>query len=136
MTAPRPLRLLIIEDNPADVGLLREALVEVGIEAEIIGCGSPQDGIALVFNQPGMFAAVLIDLHMPGADGHEIVETFRSDDRTRDLRLAIFTSSTYAPDVVRGQAADAYFLKHTQWDRLLDTARRIGQWLASEPSRF
>ncbi|MBA3686573.1 MAG: response regulator [Planctomycetes bacterium] len=129
MPASQPKRLLIIEDNPADIGLLREALSEVGVAAELVGCGSPEDGIALVRGQPQHFSAVLVDLHMPATDGHEVVERFRADPRTRDLRMAIFTSSTYAPDVVRGQAADAYFLKHTQWDRLLETARRIGQWL-------
>ncbi len=131
----QPHRLLIIEDNPADIRLLSEALNEVGVPAELVTCGSPEDGIAMARNQPQAFAGVLIDLHMPAVDGHDIVERLRADPRTRDLRTAIFTSSTYAPDVVRGQAADAYFLKHTQWEKLLETARRIGTWLEREPAR-
>ncbi len=128
-------RLLIIEDNPADIRLLSEALREVGVPAELVACGSPDDGMSMARSQPHHFAGVLIDLHMPATDGHDLVERFRADPRTSGLRTAIFTSSTYAPDVVRGQAADAYFLKHTQWEKLLETARRIGTWLEREPAR-
>lgn len=78
---PRPatLRILLIEDNPADARLTRELLRDVGtINLELVNADSLAAGIGLLAAQD--FAVVLADLSLPDAQGVETVRRLRAAD--------------------------------------------------------
>jgi signal transduction histidine kinase len=73
------LRILLIEDNPADARLTRELLREVAsVTLDLVHADSLAAGVALLASQE--FAVVLADLSLPDAQGLETVRRLRDAD--------------------------------------------------------
>ena len=67
--APRPARILVVDDEPHVRHLLRESLTHAGYEVQ--EAGSVDEALALC-KQVGCFDLLISDVRMPGADGHEL----------------------------------------------------------------
>jgi two-component system, chemotaxis family, response regulator Rcp1 len=100
------LRLLVVDDNPADVGLTREALAKSRHYTEI---ESVQDGAeALAFlDRRGKYSSairpdlVLLDLNLPKRDGLSVLAAMRAGAELRRIPVVIFSTSRLAKDIVR-----------------------------------
>jgi PAS domain S-box-containing protein len=112
------VKALLIEDNPADVGLVRLALEEALDSLELFVA---DDGVkALEFlKREGQNAGaarpdfVLLDLKLPRKSGLEVLSEMKRDPALRRIPVIVLTSSTAAGDIARAyelQAA-AYFAK-------------------------
>ena len=90
--------ILIVDDNPANLGVLFDSLEEVGFrvlvatdgEAALAGIGQVQPDI------------VLLDVRMPGIDGFETCRRLKADEATRDIPIIFMTALTDPVDEVRG----------------------------------
>jgi CheY-like chemotaxis protein len=104
MTPPTAPRLVLIEDNPADVLLVREAIRERGIFVELVSYPDvPEaiDGLADPDNpRPD---AILMDLNLPKGEGMAVIKALRASDHLRDVPLAILTSSQSPRDLEQAQ---------------------------------
>jgi CheY-like chemotaxis protein len=123
-----PLALLVVEDNPADVRLLREAFAEAGIAARL--AHAPDAELALRSLQDGdHYDAVVLDLNMPRVDGRSFLRTLRSDAAIADTHVIVLTSSHYDRDArtCRQLGVEDYLVKPTDFDEIVDTARRIAR---------
>jgi two-component system, cell cycle response regulator DivK len=80
--------VLIVEDNPRNLKLVRDVLNHVGfrtLEAE-----TAEDGLELArTEQPGL---ILMDVQLPGMDGLQALERLRADPRTADIRVVAVTA--------------------------------------------
>jgi chemotaxis family two-component system response regulator Rcp1 len=100
------LRLLVVDDNPADVGLAREALVESARHSQIT---SVEDGVeAMAFlDRRGKYAEVLrpdlviLDLSLPKKDGLAVLASIKARPELRRIPVVIFSTSQLAKDIVR-----------------------------------
>ncbi|HYI95503.1 MAG TPA: response regulator [Bryobacteraceae bacterium] len=68
------VRILLAEDNPADVYLIEEALREHGVAFELAVAHDGEQAIALVSETARVFDVVLLDLNMPKRGGSEVLE--------------------------------------------------------------
>lgn len=75
MNQDRP-RILVVDDNPADVGLVTEALREAGFDAMLESAGDGQEALERL-GGGSLPDVVLTDLHMPRLDGLHLVEAIR-----------------------------------------------------------
>jgi two-component system, cell cycle response regulator DivK len=93
--------VLIIEDNPRNLKLVRDVLNHAGyptLEAE-----TAEDGLALARDrQPGL---VLMDVQLPGMDGVQALTRLRSDPATRDIPVVALTAFAMKADRERFLAA-------------------------------
>jgi CheY-like chemotaxis protein len=136
-SARRPFDLLIVEDNPGDVELTREALQECAIPLRL---WVAHDGIeALAFlrrtdahaDAPRP-ALVLLDLNLPRLDGRGVLAEVKGDAALRDIPIVVLTSSQAAADVRRvyGLQANCCVAKPVELDRYFATVRAIAEfWL-------
>lgn len=98
------MRFVIIEDNPADVLLMKEALRHAGITAEIShfadGAGAVE---AMRGNDktwsPPLPNLVLLDLNMPRVTGFDVLRELRSTPRLEQVPVAVVTSSDSPRDI-------------------------------------
>ena len=94
----RELEILMVEDNPADVGLTIEALVEARIRHHV---SVVEDGLeALAFlRRDGAFARaprpdlILLDLNIPKMKGHEFLREIQNDPQLKAIPVVVFTAS-------------------------------------------
>ena len=90
-----PIRIVIVEDNPADVTLIKMALDESSIPFTLTrfpdGAAAVQD---LCRNRPQEVPdAILLDLNTPKMDGFEVLEHLRRTPWMESVPVAIITSS-------------------------------------------
>jgi CheY-like chemotaxis protein len=92
-------RILVVEDNPSDVVLLRWALANAELDCELIVM--EDGGEALAFVQQGgkdtvisMPDLAILDLNLPSYDGLEILQAMRASRIFKDLNVAILSSAT------------------------------------------
>jgi chemotaxis family two-component system response regulator Rcp1 len=98
--------ILIVDDNPADVSLSREALTATGYSGQI---NSVLDGVeALAFlARRGNYAnasrpdLVMLDLNLPKRDGLAVLAAMKANPELRRIPVVIFSTSQLAKDVSR-----------------------------------
>ncbi len=114
-----PLRVLVADDNPLDFELVSEVLQPRGHTVQWA-----QDGAgALAAIQGGHYDVVLLDLHMPYMDGHNVITTLRADLATRDLRVIVLSADAvdWVREEVLAVGATAYLTKPLDLDLLIAT---------------
>lgn len=96
------IQILVVEDNPGDVELLRMALLRAELECELTVIADGQKALAHVLALDGNGPDLLIlDLNLPKNDGLEILQAIRSSDRVRDMPVLVLTSSASPFDAAR-----------------------------------
>jgi CheY-like chemotaxis protein len=92
-------RILLVEDNPGDVELLRLALKRAKLDCELTVLDDGAEALALV-RQQGKHAATpppdlaILDLNVPKYDGVEILEAMRANPAFANVRVAVLSSSS------------------------------------------
>jgi two-component system, cell cycle response regulator DivK len=101
--------ILIVEDNPRNLKLVRDVLNHVGYRT--LEAATAEDGLALArAEHPGL---VLMDVQLPGMDGIEALACLRADPATADVRVVAVTAFAMKEDRARFIAAgfDGYLEK-------------------------
>ena len=108
-----PVRIMLVEDNPADVLLLREVLHQQGIEFSLDLYTNGEDAATAIADMPAPPNLIVLDINVPRVDGLELLERIRSNPVMGKGTIAILTSSQAASD--RNEAeklgVDAYIVK-------------------------
>lgn len=115
-------RILVVDDNEALRENLAEALQLEGYEVAMAADG--HGALAALAADP-RFAAVLLDLMMPGMDGRELLSRIRGDPRLAGLRVVMTTGYTGAR-ARHGVPADAFLTKPFGVRELLAALRQVG----------
>lgn len=122
--------ILLVEDNPADARLVKDALEHSAHPARVTVAGTA--GSALDFlRKEGLHPAffpfdfILLDLGLPDMNGWEFLSTLKGDPLLRDIPVLILTGSRDRHDLMRAQfsMADDYLNKTSdlsQWGALVD----------------
>ena len=126
----RPIEILLVEDNPGDMRLTKEALKEGKVYNNLHWA---QDGVeALEFlRREGKHAKaprpdiILLDLNLPKKDGREVLSVIKNDDQLKHIPVVVLTTSKAEEDVVRSYNlhANCYVKKPTDLDEYMEVIR-------------
>ncbi|SRR5579884_3756832 len=119
----RPYRVLLVEDNAADVMIVEEILAAQPVQFEIVLAIDGQEAIRILealdgdASLPG-FDITLLDLNLPKHTGHEVLAELRKSHRSRHMPVIIVTSSRSPSDMKRAKelGATEYFEKVSDLD--------------------
>lgn len=138
--------ILLVEDNPGDVLLAREAIVDCGIPVRIHVVPSGDSLSAFLGRQGKYFNAplpdlILLDLNLPGQSGLDILKTLKSDVRFKLIPVVILTTSADPSDVLQSyvQYANSYIVKPLNFEQYVVVLRGILHfWLdiAKPPPKY
>src|SRR5712671_4063761 len=99
-----PVRVLVVDDEPANLDLLEALLKPAGFG--VLRARTGQEGIDLSKSQlPDL---ILLDLIMPGLSGFDVVEALRAEEATRSIPIMVLTAKTLTEDdkmALNGQVA-------------------------------
>ncbi|MEM9461106.1 MAG: response regulator [Myxococcota bacterium] len=96
------MRIVYVEDNPANFVLVRKVL-EVGGAHVVEQAASGEEGLEQIVAAPP--SLVLLDLDLPGMSGLELVEHLRADPRVSEIPIVAISASVMKEE--RRQALDA-----------------------------
>lgn len=112
----RALEILMVEDNPADVGLTIEALDEEGVCHHVSVVEDGREALAFL-RRAGAFAnsprpdLIVLDLNMPRMKGHEFLEEMRADPNLKEIPVVVFSHSDAPQDRARSNTLAAQHVK-------------------------
>ncbi|WP_075879024.1 PAS domain-containing hybrid sensor histidine kinase/response regulator [Vreelandella massiliensis] len=112
--------VLYIEDNPANLKVV-EKLLRGRRRIQLFTAKAPEQGIILAREQRP--ALILLDIHMPGLSGFEVLEILRQDPETRDIPVVAVSANAMPDDITRARQAgfDHYLTKPLDVTAFLET---------------
>jgi two-component system, chemotaxis family, response regulator Rcp1 len=123
----RPARVLLVEDNEADVRLTREALRDAGDEIRLSSVNDGELALAYLRRANGYEEAprpdlVLLDLNLPRKNGLEVLEEMRADPELACVPVIMLTTSSAEHDVVAcySRGANCFVVKPLELDEFMD----------------
>lgn len=132
------MRILLVEDNPGDVRLTKEALKEAKVRNEIYVAMDGEEALAFLHKQ-GKFAdvkhpdVILLDLNLPRKSGLEVLKEVKSDPGLMRIPIVVITSSKAEQDIVKSYNlhANCFVTKPVDLNQFLDVVRSIEDfWLS------
>lgn len=136
------LNIVLIEDNPSDVYLMKLALEENGLKFQMTNFQSGADALTTLCPGPADPASppvpdiILLDLNTPRVDGFEVLAAIRRNARLALVPVAVVTSSASPIDRRRAEllGATAYIQKPTQLAAFIDSVgAAVKSMLAAPP---
>ena len=133
----KPIEVLLVEDNPADIRLTQEALRENKVHNTL---WDVRDGVeALAFlRKKGKYAHVprpdliLLDLNLPKKDGRDVLAEVKADEDLKRIPVVVLTTSQAEEDIleVYGLNANCYITKPVDLEQFIKIVKSIEDfWL-------
>lgn len=128
----RPAEILLVEDNPADVRLTREALHEGKVRNNLSVAADGVEALAFLRREGSHADAVipdliLLDLNLPRKDGRQVLEEIKADPSLRHIPVVVLTSSQAEQDILRAYDlhANCYVTKPVDLDQFIHVVQSI-----------
>jgi CheY-like chemotaxis protein len=128
----RGIRVLLVEDNPADALITKEGLISADLLSEL---DTVSDGVEAMdfLHRRGKHAnarrpnLVLLDLNMPRKSGHEVLAEMKNDDGLKNIPVVVLTTSRSIEDVSRAydHYANCFISKPLDFDEFTAAMRTL-----------
>lgn len=133
----KPVDILIVEDNPADVRLTREVLRDSKLHVSLHVAPDGEQALRYLRHQAPFENAttpdlILLDLNLPKQNGTEVLQQVKADRLLRRIPIVILTTSREAEDILRSYDlhANCYVTKPLDLDQFVEVVRTIEDfWL-------
>ncbi|QWF76703.1 response regulator [Amycolatopsis sp. CA-230715] len=133
-----PIDILLVEDDPGDVLMTKEAfehhkirntlsVVADGVEAlQFLRREAPYEDAP----RPGL---ILLDLNLPRMDGREVLSEIKASPDLRTIPVVVLTTSEAEEDILRSYDlhANAYVTKPVDFDRFVEVVRQIDDFFVT-----
>lgn len=133
-----PIEILLVEDDPGDVLMTREALADSKVVNNLHHVANGEDALRFLFKEGDHAGAptpdlVLLDLNLPRIDGREVLARVKADDRLRRIPVVILTTSEAEEDVLKSYDlhANAYVTKPVDFESFVHVVRQVDDFFIS-----
>ncbi|MFD0902408.1 response regulator [Actinomadura sediminis] len=135
---PRPIEVLLVEDDPGDVLLTTEAFEHNKVQNYLHVVEDGEKAMAFL-RREGEYAdkprpdLVLLDLNLPRKDGREVLSEIKDDEELRSIPVVVLTTSEADEDILRSYRlhANAYVTKPVDFERFVSVVRQIDDFFVS-----
>jgi CheY-like chemotaxis protein len=126
------MSILLVEDNPGDVRLTREALREGEVKNQLQVARDGVEALDLL-SRRGKFSEavrpdlILLDLNLPRKDGREVLAELKADEMLRRIPVVVLTTSQADEDILTSYNlhANCYISKPLDLDRFIEVVKYI-----------
>ena len=131
----RPIAVLLVEDDPGDVLMTREAFEEYKMRNTLHVVSDGVEALAYL-RREGDFAntvrpdLILLDLNLPRKDGREVLAEIKADPKLHTIPIVVLTTSRAEQDVLRSYElhANCYITKPVDMDRFVDIVKLLEEF--------
>ena len=131
-TDAKPIEILLIEDNPGDVRLTKEVLMEGKVRNHLQVVGDGVEAMAFLRRENNYAEAprpdlILLDLNLPKKDGREVLQEIKEDGEFKCIPVVVLTTSEADEDILRSYdlAANCYITKPVDLDQFIRVIKTI-----------
>ena len=119
--------LLLVDDSSFDVELVLHVAERVGISDRTVVARDGLQALDYLVARRGRPALILLDLHMPGADGFDVLKVIRTTPSLSDIPVVVMSSSLMESDQQRASlmGVDEYIVKSHDLNRLAERLTRL-----------
>ena len=126
------INVLLVEDNPADIRLLEEALKSSNIRYRFNVAMDGEQAMSYLRRPPAESGLpvpdlIILDLNLPRKDGREVLSEVKQDERLKHIPVVVLTTSESSDDIVRcyRDHANCYLTKPLNLDKFDELVRLI-----------
>jgi CheY-like chemotaxis protein len=130
--------ILLVEDNPADARLTREAFIDSKMANVLHHVRNGDEAMAFLNRKPPFADAprpdvVLLDLNMPGMDGRAVLAEMKSDPQLKTIPVVVLTTSEAEEDIARSYElhCNCYVTKPVDFDKFVSIVQAIDDFWVS-----
>ena len=140
MTTPAasPIDVLLVEDDPGDELMTREAFEDNKIRNTLHVVRDGQEALDFLYRQGEYTEAprpdlVLLDLNLPRYDGRQVLERIKTDPELALIPVVVLTTSSAEEDILRSYKlhANAYVTKPVDLEQFIGAVRQIDDFFVS-----
>ena len=136
----RSVRILLVEDNPADAELCIRSLRKHNLANDLVWVKDGAEALDFLFHADanaaskidGNLKLILLDLRLPKVDGLEVLRRIRADERTHRIPVVVLTSSQEDIDIAESYAigVNSFISKPVNFADFSSTVEKLGlYWL-------
>ena len=129
------LQILLVEDNPGDIRLTKEALKQSELKTELQVVTDGEEALKFLRKEDkyaGVFLPdiILLNLNLPKKNGFEVLETLRKEAPLKQIPVIVLTTSVAEEDILRTHHANAncYISKPFDFTQFLTAIQIIKQF--------
>jgi len=134
-SAGRAIDILLVEDDPGDELITREAFEHNKLQNRLHVAHDGEEGLDYLY-QRGKFAGaprpdlILLDLNLPKYDGRQLLEKVKSDPDLARIPIVVLTTSSAEEDILKSYKlhANAYVTKPVDLDQFMKAVRQIDEF--------
>lgn len=139
MTSHPPANILLVEDDLGHARLIARNLKRAGLIATPTILHHGQEALDYLFKENGYAEAqhvtpafMLLDLNLPGLNGHQVLERLKTDHRTRHIMIVVFTTTDDPQEIAKAYelGCNACLTKPVDYDQFAEVLRRLGGFLS------
>jgi len=130
--------ILLVDDDPDDLQMMRRALEKNGFSGEIYSVGDGEEMLEFL-RRTGRFAPpklsptpalILLDLNMPKMDGREALAEIKSDKSLHRIPVVVMTTSSAERDILQAYdlGSNSFITKPITLNELIEVTRALGQY--------
>lgn len=128
----RPVIILLVEDNEADIRLTREGIKEAKIKNDLHVVRDGEDALQFL-RKKGAYQdvptpdLVLLDLNLPKKDGRQVLEEIKTDEQLKFIPVVVLTSSQAEKDILESYSlhANCYVTKPMGLNQFVEVIKSI-----------
>ncbi|MBU1003730.1 MAG: response regulator [Proteobacteria bacterium] len=131
----KPIQILMVEDNPDDVLLTREALKDAKVRCSL---NVVEDGVQALeyLNKQGEYGdatrpdIIFLDLNLPRKDGREVLEEIKADETLRSIPVVVLTTSESPEDIAQAYNSyvNCYITKPVDFDKFIKVVKYVEEF--------
>jgi two-component system, chemotaxis family, response regulator Rcp1 len=127
-----PIEILLIEDNPGDIRLTKEALKDAKVHNSLYVVTDGEEALAYL-NKKDKYAHVVhpdlifLDLNLPKKNGFEVLKVIKSDEKLKRIPVVVLTTSEAEQDIMKSYNlyCNAYVSKPVDMEHFIKVVQSI-----------
>ncbi|CAN5260021.1 MAG: response regulator [Nocardioides sp.] len=138
MTDIKPIEVLLVEDDPGDELMTREAFADNKISNTLHVARDGEEAIDFLYRRGQHASAprpdlILLDLNLPKYDGRQVLQMIKSDEDLAHIPVVVLTTSSAEEDVLGSYKlhANAYVTKPVDLDQFIAAVRQIDEFFVT-----
>ena len=135
MNQPKPVTIIMVEDDEGHARLIEKNIRRAGVNNEILPFTNGTDALAFLFGadgsgleSAGRHFLILLDLNLPDMTGLDILEKVKANPHTRRSPVVVLTTTDDSREIQRcyDLGANVYITKPVSYDGFANAIRQLG----------